>query len=311
MKYHMKCGINAVCIFMCQLQVRQFSFSEICRQNCHFENGYHWITISLKKKGSHSKYFRASCQREKSVMNNVQSWNWVQFKIYLLDPDSVRRIHGPVKMAANHLPTGSHNFAWCGVNHHDRVTTLTLQNKYDPTLPSGYQKVAYPPEISFWIRNLFTHSKPLPGRFASTAKPPVHRVNAVYHEVITGSCESRDHQYDAPLTYRIMKSLLSQNNTFFIVKGSVVKDTADDPDCQRLGEQWYYLRFYVHRTMPPTEVRTTNCRLYINISQILLLYKTWGYYNKIKIYETLGGMLLIYKNAMVLVCTPWIRICYI
>ena len=31
----------------------------------------------------------------------------------------------------------------------------------------------------------------------------------------------------------------------------VVKDAADDPDCQGLGEQWYYLRFYMRRTMPP------------------------------------------------------------
>ena len=49
-----------------------FSFSEICRQNRHFENSYHWITISLKKRGSHSKYFKASCQRDKSIMNNMQ-----------------------------------------------------------------------------------------------------------------------------------------------------------------------------------------------------------------------------------------------
>ena len=28
-----------------------------------------------------------------------------------------------------------------------------------------------------------------------------------------------------------------------------------------------------------SRVITTNCRLYSNISQILLLYKTWGYYN--------------------------------
>ena len=172
--------------------------------------------------------------------------------MYLLDPDSVRRIHGPVKMAASHLPIDSHNVAWCVVKHHDRVSTLTLQNKYDPTLASGYQKVAYPPEISFWIRNLFTHGKPLPGRFASTAKPPVHRVDVVYRDVITGSRESRDHHYDAPLIHRILKSLLTQNNKFYIATASVVKDAADNPDCQGLREQWYYLRFYVRRTMPPT-----------------------------------------------------------
>ena len=155
-------------------------------------------------------------------------------------------------MAAGHLPTGSHNFAWCGVNHHDRVTTLTLQNKYDSTLTSGYQKVAYPSEISFWIWNLFTHGKPLPGRFASTAKPPVHCVDVVYRDVITGSRESCDHHYDTPLIQQILKSLLPQNNTFFIATASVVKDAADNPDCQGLREQWYYLRFYVPRTIPPT-----------------------------------------------------------
>ena len=57
------------------------------------------------------------------------------------------------------------------------------------------------------------------------------------------------------LIHRILKSLLPQNNTFFIATLSVVKDAADDPDCQELKEQWYYLRFYVRRTMPPTDAR--------------------------------------------------------
>ena len=34
---------------------------------------------------------------------------------------------------------------------------------------------------------------------------------------------------------------------------SAVKDAADDPGCQGLREQWYYLRFYVRRAMPPTD----------------------------------------------------------
>ena len=55
------------------------------------------------------------------------------------------------------------------------------------------QNVTYPLEISFWIRNIFTHGRPLPGCFSSTAKPPVHRVDVVYRDVITGSRESRDH----------------------------------------------------------------------------------------------------------------------
>ena len=48
MKYHKTFGINAICIFMYRLQERHFSLSEICRQNRHFENGYHNITASLE-----------------------------------------------------------------------------------------------------------------------------------------------------------------------------------------------------------------------------------------------------------------------
>ena len=46
--------------------------------------------------------------------------------------------------------------------------------------------------------------------------------DVVYRDVITGSRESRDHYYDAPLIHRILKSLLPQNNTFFIATASVV-----------------------------------------------------------------------------------------
>ena len=164
----------------------------------------------------------------------------------------MRRIHCPVKMAAGHLPTSSHNFAWRGVINHDRTTKLTLQTKYDHTMPAGYPKVAYPLEISFWIRNLFTYGQTLPGRFAIDSEAIDRRVDVVYRDVITGSRESHDHHYDARLIHRILKSLLPQNNTFFIATASVVKDAADNPDCQGLREQWYYLWFYVRRTMPPT-----------------------------------------------------------
>ena len=60
------------------------------------------------------------------------------------------------------------------------------------------------------------------------------------------------------LIHRILKSLLPQNNTFFIATASVVKDAADNPDCQGLREQWYYLQFYVRRTMPPTVVENNS-----------------------------------------------------
>ena len=59
-KCHMRYLINAVCIFMYRLQIRKPPFH------------YHRITISFDKKGSHSKYFSAACQREKSIMNYVQ-----------------------------------------------------------------------------------------------------------------------------------------------------------------------------------------------------------------------------------------------
>ena len=199
---------------------------------------------------------RTSASTRNDVIPSVDASKvWLQLKIYLLDRGSVRRINCPVnmvKMAAGHLPTSSHNFAWRGVINHDRTTKLTLQNKYDHTMPAGYPKVASPLEISFWIRNLFTHGQTLPGRFAIDSEAIDRRVDVVYRDVITGSRESRDHHYDARLIHRILKSLLPQNNTFFIATASVVKDAADNPDCQGLREQWYYLLFYVRRTMPPT-----------------------------------------------------------
>ena len=155
-------------------------------------------------------------------------------------------------MATDHFPNCSHNFEWYGLINHDRMITLTLQNKYETTLLSGYPKFAYPLEISLWIRNLFTHGQTLPGRFAIGSETIDRRFGVVYRDVITGSHESRVHHYDRSLIHRILKSLLPQNNTFFIATASVVKDAADDPDCQRLRGQWYYLRFYVRRTMPPT-----------------------------------------------------------
>ena len=57
---------------------------------------------------------------------------------------------------------------------------------------------------------------------------------------------------------------------------------------------------------------TTNFRLYSNISRILLLYKTWGYYDKLtNLYEIFGGMLLICQVTTVPVHGAWIKICYV
>ena len=90
-----------------------------------------------------------------------------------------------VKMAAGHLPTSSHNFAWRGVINHDRTTKLTLQNKYDHTRPAGYPKVASPLEISFWIRNLFSDtSRPLRHRQRSD-RPSSRRCLPWRHHRVT------------------------------------------------------------------------------------------------------------------------------
>ena len=102
------------------------------------------------------------------------------------------------QMATGHFPNYSHNFAWCGVIDHNRMTTLTLQTKYDTTLPSWYPKSAYPLEITFWIRNLFTHGQTLHGRFAIGSETIDCCFGAVYRDVIKGSRESRVHHYGAP-----------------------------------------------------------------------------------------------------------------
>ena len=44
--------------------------------------------------------------------------------------------------------------------------------------------------------------------------------------------------------------------------------------------------------------RTTNCLLYSNISQIWLLYKTWGYHNKFESMKSLGGTCMYWYVKM-------------
>ena len=117
-------------------------------------------------------------------------------------------------------------------------------------------KSCIPTGNMLWICYLFRHSQPLVVRLALRAKQQAHHINS-YHDVITGSRESRDPHYNALLIYWILKFLLPQNNTFLIATVSIVKDAAVDPDCQRLREQigdLYYLRFYLHRTMSPTRL---------------------------------------------------------
>ena len=163
-------------------------------------------------------------------------------------------------MATGHFPTESHNFASNGHVNINGMTTVTLQTKYDPTLPSGYPKVAYPVEMSSGSGIYSDAVSHLPAAQPPPAKRPDDHVDVVYHDVIAGSRESRGHHYDAPFIYRILKSLLPQNNTFFIATASVVKDALDTTDYEGLREQWYYLRFYVRRTMPPTAWAEINRR---------------------------------------------------
>ena len=69
------------------------------------------------------------------------------------------------------------------------------------------------------------------------------------------------------------------------------------------------------RLLISLEVRTTNCRLYSNISQILLLCKTWGYYNKFDIIKPFRGCYRYvkrkYHNAGTGIYWAWIRIYYV
>ena len=53
-------------------------------------------------------------------------------------------------------------------------------------------------------------------------------------------------------------------------------------------------------TINSSWVTTTNCRLYCNFAQLLLLCQTWGYYNKLDSTKSLGGgggILLMCHNS--------------
>ena len=226
--------INVVSIFVFRFEVRQFQYLGIYRQIRPFENDYHRFKADFIKKSRHLKYQNAAFQKEQLFRNQVKCNMW------------------PVKMATGHFPTGSHNFAWNGHVDIDGMTTVTLQTNYDPTLPRGNPKVAYPLEISSGsgiYSDAVCHLPAAQHRQRSN-RPTTSMLFAVT------SLESRGHHYGAPydasFIYPNLKYLLPQNNTFFIATMSVVKDAVDTRDCQGLREQWYYLRFYVRRTMPPT-----------------------------------------------------------
>ena len=59
--------------------------------------------------------------------------------------------------------------------------------------------------------------------------------------------------------------------------------------CNSPVSQWFFpWRWAARTTCISSNVMTTNFRLYNNISQILLLYKTWGYHNKFYSTKSLG-----------------------
>ena len=132
------------------------------------------------------------------MCNSPVLWYLAHIKVYPLVRDQAKWSHWLVKFAIGHFPNCFRNFAWCGVINYDWMITLTLQTKYDTTLPSGYQKCTYPLKISFWVRNLFTHGETHSGRFAIGSETIDCRFGVVYRDVITGSSESRVHHYDAP-----------------------------------------------------------------------------------------------------------------
>ena len=129
----------------------------------------------------------------------------VHIKIYPLVWDQAEWSQWPVKMATGHFPNCSHNFAWRGVINHHRMITLTLQTKYDTTLPSGYPKFAYPLEKSFWIRNLFTHDQTFPA-----VSPSVVKRSAVTLFTVTSSPGHVNH------VFTIMTLPHSPNSEIFI-----------------------------------------------------------------------------------------------
>ena len=148
--------MNVVCIFVCRLEVRQFSFLDIYRQIRHFESDYHrFTTTGFIKKSRHLKYQNAAFA-ERTTSHELHAialvlWNWAHIKRYHLVRDQVKCNMWnmwTVKMATGHFPTGSHNFAWNGHVNNAGMTTVTLQIKCDPTMPFWYRKVAYPLEIS-------------------------------------------------------------------------------------------------------------------------------------------------------------------
>ena len=56
---------------------------------------------------------------------------------------------------------------------------------------------------------------------------------------------------------------------------------------------------------------TTICPLYSNISQILLLYETWGHYNKFDCSKSFWVVLLMCQNTAVQVYGAWNKIYYV
>ena len=135
------------------------------------------------------------------------------------------------------------------------MTTVTLQTIYCMTPPchvSIYPKVARLLEMSYGSGIYSDVVSHLP----AAQHRPVHRVDVVDRDVITRSLDSHDHHYDVPLIFRVKKSLLPVNNAFIIATAIVVKDAADTPDCQGLGNFWENNGIICistsARTMPPT-----------------------------------------------------------
>ena len=153
-------------------------------------------------------------------------WNLVHIKMYPLIQDRMKCSQWPVKMATNHFPNCSHNFAWRGVINHDLMIKLTFTNQI------WYHFAIWVSKICISTGNILLDPECIHA-WSDTSRPLHHRQRN--DRLSLRCCLPWRHQRVTWITcsplwrtliHRILKSSLPQNNTFFIATVSVAKDAA-------------------------------------------------------------------------------------